>query len=72
MEDQRLQSLLEAMKQGLTLRYDPPASRNRCFYSCLSEFVKVPVNEEQIVQMVENYLVCNQSVTSTNEVRFLS
>ena len=70
MANQRLQSLLKAMKQGLTLRYDPPASRNRCFYSCLSEFVEV--NEEEIVQMVQTYLVCNQSVTSANEVRFLS
>ena len=70
MANRRLQSLLEAKKQGLTLRYDPPASRNRCFYSCLSKFVNV--NEEDIVQMVQTYLVCNQIVTSANEVRFLS
>ena len=41
MANQRLQSLLEANKRGLTLRYDPPASRNLCFYRCLSKFVDV-------------------------------
>ena len=65
-----MQSLQEAEKQGLTLRYDPPASRNLCFYRCLSEFVNV--EEEDIVQMVQTYLMCNQIVKFANEVRFLS
>ena len=53
MANRRLQSLLEANKRGLTLRYDPPASRNLCFYRCLSKFVDV--KEEDIVQMVQRH-----------------
>ena len=67
MANRRLQSLLEANKRGLTLRYDPPASRNLCFYRCLSKFVV-----EDIVQMVQRHLLCNQIATCANEVRFLS
>ena len=70
MANRRLQSLLEANKRGLTLCYDPPASRNLCFYRCLSKFVDV--NEEDIVQMVQRHLLCNQIVTCANEVRCLS
>ena len=54
MANRRLQSLLEANKQGLTLRYDPSALRNLCFYRCLSKFVDV--KEEDIVQMVQRHL----------------
>ena len=70
MANRRLQSLLEANKQGLTLRYDPSAFRNLCFYRCLSKFVDV--KEEDIIQMVQRHLLCNQIVTRANEVRFLS
>ena len=70
MANRRLQSLLEANKWGLTLHYDPPASINLCFYRCLSKFVDV--KEEDIVQMVQRHLLCNQIVTCANEVRFLS
>ena len=37
MADQRLQCLLEASKAGFTLRYDPLALRNRCFYRCVAK-----------------------------------
>ena len=70
MANRRLQSLLEANKWGLTLHYDPPASINLCFYRCLSKFVDV--KEEDIIQMVQRHLLCNQIVTRANEVRFLS
>ena len=59
MANRRLQSLLEANKWGLTLRYDPAASRNLCFYR--QNFVDV--KEEDIVQMVQTHLLCNQIVT---------
>ena len=59
MANRRLQSLLEANKQGLTLRYDPPALRNLCFYRCLSKFVDV--KEEDIVQMVQRHLFYMQA-----------
>lgn len=65
-ENWRLQSLLEANKRGSTLRYDPPASRNLCFYHCPSKFVDV--KEEDIVQMVQRHLLCNQIVTCANKV----
>lgn len=61
MANRRLQSLLDANKWGLTLRYDPAASRNLCFYPCLSKFVDV--KEEDIVQIVQTHLLCNQIVT---------
>ena len=70
MANRRLQSLLEANKQGLTLCYDPPASRNLCFYCCLLKFIDV--KEEDIVEMVQRHLLCNQIVTCANKVRFLS
>ena len=37
MANRRLQSLLEGNKQGVTLRYEPPASRNLCFFVLLLE-----------------------------------
>ena len=66
MADRRLQSLLEASKRGLTLRFDPPTSRNGCFYRCLAKFVNV--QEDDVVEMTQSHLICNQVITCADEI----
>jgi hypothetical protein len=67
MADTRLKCLLEARKHGLTLCYDPSASNNRCFYRCMAYFLDI--SEDEVVEMVESFMILNQLVSCVNEVR---
>lgn len=66
MADQRLQCLLEASKAGFTLRYDPLALRNRCFYRCVAKCLNLL--EDDVIEMVESYLMENQEMPCDNKV----
>lgn len=65
-ENRRLQCLKEASKMGFTLVEDPNGSSNKCFYQCVSKFLNMELDD--VVRMVEEFMLHNQFVDSRNEV----
>ncbi|XP_033100354.1 uncharacterized protein LOC117103850 [Anneissia japonica] len=60
--ENRVLCLLQAKKRGLTLKADPPGNQNRCFYQCLASHFSL--QEEEVFELINNYLLCNQHVDS--------
>ena len=63
--NKRLLCLKESRKLGLTLVLDPFGTQNRCFYNCVGKFFGI--DDEEVVNMVEEYMISNQIVDIINE-----
>lgn len=68
MANRRIQCLLAAKHKGFTLVEDPSGVQNRCFYQCLGKALRLETNE--VVDMIEDYLMMNQVVENIDEVPF--
>ena len=60
--NKRFACLLEANKQGLTLKLDPSGKQNRCFYQCLAFHLSATAKADQVIEMVKSFLLANQVV----------
>ena len=69
MVNKRFACLLEANKRGFTLKHDPSGAQNRCFYRCMA--VHLAANEDEVVDMVIEFMLANQFVTDVDEVIFI-
>ncbi|CAH3187841.1 unnamed protein product [Porites lobata] len=65
MSNRRLQTLVEASKRGLTLHFDPPVVKNRCFYRCLAK--SLGMSEDHVVEMLESFMISNQVISCLNK-----
>ena len=65
----RIRCLVEANKLGFTLSYDPPGDRNRCFYQCIAK--SIGVSDDEVVGMIESFLMANQVLSFTSKVLYV-
>jgi len=70
MASKRTLCLVAANQKGFSLVEDPNGVQNRCFYQCIGKALGIPTDD--VIDMLEEYMLMNQRVESVNEVQYIT